>query len=269
MTKLSFQTAISYMHHTTVRTSRLHLQSRYGRCHAVVYASQHLEKAAMDIRNFGRTIRDSIVTTWRRQWMLLRGDSDTTRQEHESGSREILVRRTITQETHPQPTGVNVPFELLHQISLLADEEFTPPGSPTGTTLGIPPEHLLDEDPPETSEHIQPLPLNFDDPFATPQEDSDTLSDGFSTDSTSGEILSNESTQLAPPGTESSTLMGDSPAHAAAGASWEGNPTNGPPGNLNGRYTIINSNLVYICNHCGAGRVVDNPHVGYRSRDDA
>ncbi|KAK4075982.1 hypothetical protein Trihar35433_2542 [Trichoderma harzianum] len=215
----------------------MHLQSRSGEYHTIVSASQQLEKAAMRIRDFGRSVRDHIATSWTR----LGRNRVPTQQDLESGSREnffsfseasrreIMVRRAIRQETHPRPTdllpgpyssfspveGVHVRRTASsefthHQLTIRAQEEFTPPGSPTGTTLGIPAEHLLDEDPEEMmGDIIQALPPNFDNPFVRPRRslaDSDESSGTSSDDSIQSSFLN-----VATPVTQPGSPVGDSP----------------------------------------------------------
>ncbi|KAL6831082.1 hypothetical protein J3E69DRAFT_328529 [Trichoderma sp. SZMC 28015] len=280
MTTLSFQTVISYLHHTTVSMSRLHLQSRSGSYHTIVSASQQLEQAAMRIRDFGRSVRDHIATSW----MRLGRNRDTTQQDLESGSREnlfsrweasrreIMVRRTIRQETHPWPAdslhgpyasfspveGVRVRVRRTassefshHQLTIRAQEEFTPPGSPTGTTLGIPAEHLLDEDQEEMGDIIQALPPNFDNPFVRPRRslaDSDESS-GTHSDNSIQSSFPNVATPVTQPGSP----VGNSPVRAATGAYLGGNPVNGPVVFVGGVYVTDGSNVMYTCRRCGGG----------------
>lgn len=261
--------------------SRLHLQSRSGSYHTIVSASQQLEKAAMRIRDFGRSVRDHIATSWTR----LGRNRDTTQQDLESGSREklfsrlelsrrvIMARRTIRQETPPRPTyllhdlhdpyssfspveGVRVRVRRTassefshHQLTIRAQEEFTPPGSPTGTTLGIPAEHLLDEDPEEMmGDIIQALPPNFDNPFVRPRRslaDSDESSGTHSVDS-----IQSSFPNVATPVTQPGSPAGNSPVRAATGASLGGN---GPVVFVGGVYVTDGSNVMYICRRCGGG----------------
>lgn len=256
----------------------MHLQSRSGQYHTIVSASQQLENAAMRIRDFGRSVRDHIATSWTR----LGRNRDTTQQDLESGSREnwfsrleatrreIMTRRTIRQETPPRPTyllhdptsfspveGIRVrrtvSSEFRHrQLTIRAQEEFTPPGSPTGTTLGIPAEHLLDEDiEEEMGDIIQALPPNFDNPFVRPRRslaDSDESSGTRSDDSIQPSFLS-----VATPVTQPGSPMGDSPVRAATGAYLEGNPANGPVVFVGGVYVTDGSNVMYTCRRCGGG----------------
>ncbi|KAL6805549.1 hypothetical protein J3E68DRAFT_17159 [Trichoderma sp. SZMC 28012] len=281
MTTLSFQTVISYLHHTTVCISGMHLQSRSGNYHTIVSASQQLEKAAMRIRDFGRSVRDHIATSWTR----LGRNRDTTQQDLESGSREnlfsrwelarreIMIRRAIRQETPPRPTyllhDLHDPYSSFspaegirvrrttssefthHQLTIRAQEEFTPPGSPTGTTLGIPAEHLLDEDQEEMGDIIQALPPNFDNPFIRPRRslaDSDESSGTRSDDS-----IQSSFPNVATPVTQPGSPVGASPVRAATGASLGGNPVNGPVVFVGGVYVTDGSNVMYTCRRCGGG----------------
>ncbi|KAJ4863901.1 hypothetical protein T069G_00431 [Trichoderma breve] len=190
----------------------------------------------MRIRDFGRSVRDHITTSWTR----LGRNRDTTQQDLESGSREnlfsrlelsrreIMIRRAIRQETPPRPTyllhdptsfspveGVRVRRTVSsefrhHQLTIRAQEEFTPPGSPTGTTLGIPAEHLLYDDQQEMGDIIQALPPNFDNPFVRPRRslaDSDESSETRSDDS-----IQSSFPNVATPVTQPGSPMGDSPA---------------------------------------------------------
>ncbi|KAK0759165.1 hypothetical protein N5P37_008654 [Trichoderma harzianum] len=233
----------------------------------------------MRIRDFGRSVRDHIATSWTR----LGRNRDTTQQDLESGSREnlfsrleasrreIMVRRTIRQETHPRPTdllhdpypsfspveGVHVRRTVSsefthHQLTIRAQEEFTPPGSPTGTTLGIPAEHLLDENPEEMmGDIIQALPPNFDNPFVRPRRslaDSDESSGTLSDDS-----IQSSFPNIATPVTQPGSPVGDSPVRAATGASLGRDPDNGPVVFVGGGYVTDGSNVMYICRRCGGG----------------
>ncbi|KAL5091017.1 hypothetical protein Trisim1_003979 [Trichoderma cf. simile WF8] len=238
----------------------------------------------MRIRDFGRSVRDHIATSWTR----LGRNRDTTQQDLESGSREnwfsrleatrreIMIRRTIRQETPPRPTyllhdlhdpyssfspveGVRVRVRRTsssefshHQLTIRAQEEFTPPGSPTGTTLGIPAEHLLDEDPEEMmGDIIQALPPNFDNPFVRPRRslaDSDESSGTHSDDS-----IQSSFPNVATPVTQPGSPVGVSPVRAATGASLGGNPVNGPVVFVGGVYVTGGSNVMYTCRRCGGG----------------
>ncbi|KAF3077384.1 hypothetical protein CFAM422_000216 [Trichoderma lentiforme] len=231
----------------------------------------------MRIRDFGRSVRDHITTSWTR----LGRNRDTTQQDLESGSRdnlfsrlelsrrEIMIRRAIRQETPPRPTyllhdptsfspveGVRVRRTVSsefrhHQLTIRAQEEFTPPGSPTGTTLGIPAEHLLDEDPEEMGDIIKALPPNFDNPFVRPRRslaDSDESSGTRSDDS-----IQSSFPNVATPVTQPGSPMGDSPIRAATGAFLGGNPANGPVVFVGGVYVTDGSNVMYICRRCGGG----------------
>ncbi|QYS94777.1 hypothetical protein H0G86_002101 [Trichoderma simmonsii] len=255
----------------------------------------------MRIRDFGRSVRDHIATSW----TLLGRNRATTEQDLESGTRlgrnrattqqdlesgrrenwfsrleatrrEIMLRRAIRQETPPRPTyllndlhdpyssfspveGVRVRVRRTdssefshHQLTIRAQEEFTPPGSPTGTTLGIPAEHLLDENPEEMmGDIIQALPPNFDNPFVRPRRslaDSDESSGTRSDDS-----IQSSFPNVATPITQPGSPVGASPVRAATGAYLGGNPVNGPVVFVGGVYVTDGSNVMYTCRRCGGG----------------
>lgn len=255
----------------------MHLQSRSENYHTIVSASQHLENAAMRIRDFGRSVRDHIATSWTR----LGRNRDTTQQDLESGSREnlfsrwelarreIMIRRAIRQETPPRPTyllhdptsfspveGVRVRRTVSsefrhHQLTIRAQEEFTPPGSPTGTTLGIPAEHLLDEDSEEMmGDIIQALPPNFDNPFVRPRR---SLADSDESSGTRSDSIQSSFLNVATPVTQPGSPVGDSPVRAPTGASLGRDPANRPVVFVGGGYITDGSNVMYICRRCGGG----------------
>lgn len=206
--------------------------------------------------------------------MRLRRSRYMVGRELESGSREFLIRPAITQDTRPRPTdllhsrhsshtpspslgcypprpcpsfGMNVvPF-----VSILDETGFTPPGSPTGATLGIPAEHLLDEHETEMDDLIQPVPLHFHNPFNTPQKQLRALTDSdpssCESDKDGGYIF------LTPPRTESGSSGSDSPVRAAAGNSLMARPPATPSGFVGGTYRINGPYVVYTCNNCGFG----------------
>ncbi|KAL6835081.1 hypothetical protein V8C40DRAFT_282612 [Trichoderma camerunense] len=234
----------------------------------------------MRIRDFGRSVRDHIATSW----MRLGRNRDATQQNLKSSRREnlfshleasrkeIMVRRTIRQETHPWPAdslhgpyasfspveGVRVRLRRTassefshHQLTIRAQEEFTPPGSPTGTTLGIPAEHLVYDDQEEMGDIIQALPPNFDNPFVRPRRslaDSDESS-GTRSDDSIRSSLPNVATPITQPGSP----VGDSPVRAPTGASLGRDPANRPVVFVGGGYVTDGSNVMYICRRCGGG----------------
>ncbi|KAL6700921.1 hypothetical protein J3F84DRAFT_134091 [Trichoderma pleuroticola] len=277
------------MHHTTVYISPLHLTASLRHSHAIVSASQHLEKAAMGIRNFGRNVTDNLVTSWRQQWRRLRRSRYTVEREFEYDSTGALVESLVRRDTrhlahgpYPSlgtypPRGRSPPSRprgsaVTHApcVSLLDEADFTPPGSPTGITLGIPAEHLLDEHLAETPDLIRAVPPSFgiNNPFATPPKPQRTLSDsdsdekksiksiGTCSDDSIG-TLSDDSTgssilTVADPFPTPSRTGSGSPVRAAAESFLRVGPPNTSLGLAGGTYEVVGSHVVYTCNHCGS-----------------
>ncbi|KAL6879008.1 hypothetical protein J3F83DRAFT_711764 [Trichoderma novae-zelandiae] len=153
------------------------------------------------------TIKETIKAACRRPWTFLRRKRG--RGEASAGS-SITVTRTITQTTS-QATTPDIPplMTCTHPfarrgrawspslLTINSEMEFSPEGSPPGAALGIPPEHILDENP---SPVDAPIPLHFP---RTPTPD--TLADTLSrADDTMVKVLS-------PFDDASSIAFGDSP----------------------------------------------------------
>ncbi|PTB69551.1 hypothetical protein BBK36DRAFT_1156120 [Trichoderma citrinoviride] len=116
------------------------------------------------------TITEIITAARRHQSAWLGRKRDRKGQGYESSS-SITITHTITQTTSQATTPELPPLiSYVHPFarrdrawspSLLtidSEIEFSPEGSPPGAALGIPPEHILDEDP---SPIDGPIPLNL------------------------------------------------------------------------------------------------------------
>ncbi|KAL7945521.1 hypothetical protein V8C42DRAFT_59174 [Trichoderma barbatum] len=192
----------------------------------------------MGIESFSLAVKEGIVhvlaCSLPRRW--LRTIRNANQQEQRTESNEILITRTITQETTP---CANSQFDFAklgraRSPSLLVinrEAEFSPSGSPTGTALGIPAEHILDENPSGMDETIQPIPFSFDNPFAggTPPRTESIGSDNGSTLYQIARTPSDGSTRPIPPSVDSSVVSGG--FGIADGNSPEGEPVNWPRGN--------------------------------------
>ncbi|KAL7937186.1 hypothetical protein V8C35DRAFT_294995 [Trichoderma chlorosporum] len=167
----------------------------------------------MGIKRFGRSVKEHIVTVWRRRWTWFGRNQNTAVQEDSDYSDSIsslfiivphntrerdppsnFDNHIVPEEIHTEQDEDNVEQDENHpkqeqddkdadqascrKLVLLSENEFSPPGTPTGTALGIPAEHLLEDHSSDMDEAVQPIPLNYDNPFATPttteSEDSDS-----------------------------------------------------------------------------------------------
>lgn len=126
----------------------------------------------MGFRNLKAAITEAIKAACRPPWLSLSWRRDQESKAYGSSSSSITVTHTITQ-TSSQATTPDIPplMSCTHPFakrdrtwspSLLtidSEIEFSPEGTPPGVALGIPPEHILDENPSPIDD--DPIPLNF------------------------------------------------------------------------------------------------------------
>ncbi|UKZ46258.1 hypothetical protein TrVGV298_000459 [Trichoderma virens] len=133
----------------------------------------------MEVRFWSLALKESIKAACRRSWKRLRGNPINLNSEpvagRGSGRSSRRGSRRGSSRGSRNAGSDRSPFLVINNAA-----EFSPSGSPTGTALGIPAEHLLDEESSEIGELIQPIPPGRDNPFATPTgTSSDNSGNGF------------------------------------------------------------------------------------------
>lgn len=106
-----------------------------------------------------QAIKERIKAACRRPWMWLRRNRGT--QQQEPASSEITITQTVTQVTTPLISLDGESERLIRArtpslLTINSAVEFSPSGSPAGAALGIPAEHILDENP---SRAVEPIHL--------------------------------------------------------------------------------------------------------------